>query len=182
MKLIDLAGTEKLKNISNSNYLNISKLIHEFKTPLNCIIGLSDESQLLMGSSKSNLIKNFDLLKDDIERINGLSNYTVFLIKDLTDYLKKLNENKKLNEKNVGDTVTICGWLQTVRYSKFLILRDLHGHIQVNLDEAFFQENKLFSTELLTNESVLAVNGIVELRPLVNKFFFFYYVDHLKKH
>jgi len=96
--------------------------------------------------------------------------------------LKRSHFCGKLNEKNVGDTVTICGWLQTVRYSKFLILRDLHGHIQVNLDEAFFQENKLFSTELLTNESVLAVNGIVELRPLVNKFFFFYYVDHLKKH
>jgi len=91
---------EKLKNILNSNCLNISKLIHEFKTPLNCIIGLANESQLLMDSSKSNFIKNFDLLKDDIETINGLSNYTVFLIKDLTDYLKKFNENKKLNEND----------------------------------------------------------------------------------
>jgi len=93
---------EKLKNISNSNYLNISKLIHEFKTPLNCIIGLADETQLLL-APKINLIQNYELLKDDIERINGLSNYTVFLIKDLTDYLLKFNENKKLNEYNIVD-------------------------------------------------------------------------------
>ena len=88
----------------------------------------------------------------------------------------------KLNEKNVGDTVTICGWLQTVRYSKFLILRDLHGHIQVNLDEKFLKENKSFSPELLTSESVLSVNGIVELRPMVNKYKFFLNSLHSLKH
>lgn len=82
--------------------------------------------------------------------------------------LKRSHFCGKLNEENIGEQVTICGWLQTVRFSNFLVLRDLHGQVQVNLDEEFFKTNASFSTESLSNESVLAINGIVERRPTVN--------------
>ena len=81
------------------------------------------------------------------------------------DNLKRTHFCGKLGIENVNEIVTVCGWLQTIRYSNFIILRDLHGVIQINLDEDFFKENKSFSTESLTNESVLAIKGVVNKRP-----------------
>jgi aspartyl/asparaginyl-tRNA synthetase len=79
--------------------------------------------------------------------------------------LKRTHFCGKLGIENVNEIVTVCGWLQTIRYSNFIILRDLHGIVQINLDEEFFKENKKFSIESLTNESVLAIQGLVTSRP-----------------
>ena len=79
--------------------------------------------------------------------------------------LKRTHYCGKLNLDNVGQQVVVCGWLQTVRFSNFLILRDVHGLVQINLDENFYAANKSFNPDELTNETVLAVEGIVEQRP-----------------
>jgi len=88
---------EKLKRKLISNSLKISKLIHEFKTPINCIIGLSSEIQIL--TEKELNSKSYKNLKEDIDRIQHLSNYTVYLIKDFMSFLSISQINNK-NEEN----------------------------------------------------------------------------------
>ena len=85
----------------------------------------------------------------------------------------KLNDNSikrthycgSLGLSQEGQRVFLCGWLQSTRYSNFLILRDIHGLVQVFLNEEFFRNNPSFSVENLTNESVLSINGVVRRRP-----------------
>lgn len=85
----------------------------------------------------------------------------------------KLNDNSikrthycgSLDLSQEGQKVFLCGWLQSTRFSNFLILRDIHGLVQVFLNEEFFKNNPSFSVENLTNESVLSISGIVRRRP-----------------
>lgn len=79
--------------------------------------------------------------------------------------LKRTHYCGNLTAVNAGESITVCGWLQTTRYSNFIILRDLHGSLQVCLDDAFFKANPEFSVENITNESVLAIEGVVRQRP-----------------
>ncbi len=71
----------------------------------------------------------------------------------------------QLTANNTDQEITVCGWLQAKRYSNFIILRDLHGTLQVCLDADFFAKNPSFSIEDITNESVLAITGRVRKRP-----------------
>lgn len=93
-------------------------------------------------------------------------NSSFSLKRSFASELKRTHYCGKLNLENVGQRVVVCGWLQTVRFSNFLILRDLHGLVQINLDEEFYKLNSSFDPDLLTNESVLSVEGTVEKRPV----------------
>jgi len=88
---------EKLKSKFFTKSLKISKLIHEFKTQIDCIIGLSSEIQILTEEKYNS--NPYKLINEDIDRIQHLSNYTVFLIKDLISILSNSDKNKK-NEQN----------------------------------------------------------------------------------
>jgi len=88
---------EKLQKKCILNCLTLSKLIHEFKTPINCIIGLSSELQNF--PDKLSYSKFYDIFKDDIDSIQHLSNYIVFLIKDLMTFLSN-SKPKEFKEKN----------------------------------------------------------------------------------
>lgn len=84
---------------------------------------------------------------------------------DSAQKLKRTHYCGNLGTGNEGQAITVCGWLQATRYSNFIVLRDLHGTIQVCLDPDFFAANPGFSVENLTNESVLAIDGVVRKRP-----------------
>ena len=90
-----------------------------------------------------------------------------FSISSLThaESLKRTHYCGELDAKNEGQTVVLTGWLQTKRFSNFLVLRDLHGLVQVCLDEEFFQRNPTVRVDDITNEPVLAVKGLVRKRP-----------------
>ncbi|KAJ2947093.1 hypothetical protein O0L34_g16440 [Tuta absoluta] len=63
-----------------------------------------------------------------------------------------------LRAKNKGEKVIICGWVQWVRFSKFLLLRDAYGLTQCIVGETNIDLNFPLDT-------VLKVEGIVRSRP-----------------
>lgn len=68
----------------------------------------------------------------------------------------------EISLKDEGKNVQICGWVQSIRFNKFLIIRDTNGLIQINIPEN--QTNSSLVKDL-TIESVIKVNGIVRRRP-----------------
>lgn len=81
----------------------------------------------------------------------------------LKNKLKRTHYCGSLNLENVGQTVTLSGWIQANRLGKFLILRDVKGTVQVLLDDELIEKNK--SEISLNKESVISVRGVVIKRP-----------------
>lgn len=70
----------------------------------------------------------------------------------------------EVSEKDVGQTVTLCGWVDTLRVSgkiSFLLLRDRTGIIQIFLDKTLTEKYQ----HELKKESVVLVEGLVNKRP-----------------
>lgn len=70
----------------------------------------------------------------------------------------------EVSEKEVGQTVTLCGWVDTLRVSgkiSFLLLRDRTGIIQIFLDKTLTEKYQ----HELKKESVVLVEGLVNKRP-----------------
>lgn len=67
-----------------------AKIAHEFKTPLNSIIGLIKNLNV---NFNSNELEKREL-KNTLNQIENLSNYVIFLINDVIDY-SKMNQIKK---------------------------------------------------------------------------------------
>jgi signal transduction histidine kinase len=64
------------------------KIAHEFKTPLMCVISLSEKLQ-----NDINALQTYPGFMAEIKQINDLSNYTLLLINDIAFYL---NSNSKV--------------------------------------------------------------------------------------
>lgn len=81
--------------------------------------------------------------------------------------LKRTNFCGELNESNIGETVTIAGWVDTVRDLGgiiFLELRDHSGRFQIVADPAKNKDaHKVF--EHLRNEYVAIAKGVITKRP-----------------
>lgn len=81
--------------------------------------------------------------------------------------LKRTHYCGELNESNIGETVTIAGWVDTVRDLGgiiFLELRDHSGRFQIVADPAKNKDaHKIF--EHLRNEYVTIAKGIITKRP-----------------
>ena len=78
----------------------------------------------------------------------------------------RTNTCGELNEKNVGEEVTLCGWVNTVRNLGslcFVDLRDKYGITQLNIPSDIFEKNHLRS------EDVISAKGKVVLRSQPNK-------------
>ena len=69
-----------------------------------------------------------------------------------------------LGVENVGQSVKLCGWLQSVRSKNFILLRDVEGIVQVFLGDRVFS-NSATKFEQLREESVVAISGRVRERP-----------------
>ena len=70
----------------------------------------------------------------------------------------------ELRMENVGQTVTVAGWLENLREVGsnlgFLVLRDMHGVTQVVIET----EEMMAQVKAINKESVLAVTGAVRER------------------
>ncbi|XP_069837749.1 aspartate--tRNA ligase, mitochondrial [Dendropsophus ebraccatus] len=84
---------------------------------------------------------------------------------DLSSFALRSHTCGELRPADVGREVTLCGWLQYQRHDLFLVLRDVHGLIQVVLpsDQVGSQLKRALSAVPL--ESVLMVKGTVIPRP-----------------
>ena len=74
----------------------------------------------------------------------------------------------ELRMENVGQTVTVAGWLENLREVGsnlgFLVLRDMHGVTQVVIET----EEMMAQVKAINKESVLAVTGAVRERASKN--------------
>jgi signal transduction histidine kinase/CheY-like chemotaxis protein len=102
--MYDITLNQRIEAIDQTIKLKekiLSKIAHEFKTPLICVISLSEKikNQLKCFSSNQDL-------RSEIKQINDLSNYTLLLINDIAFYL---NTNSK----------SLDGVLSNINNSKF---------------------------------------------------------------
>lgn len=76
----------------------------------------------------------------------------------------------EISEKNIGDQVTLCGWVNKARDLGglyFLDLRDKYGLIQLSFTELLNQEEKIKTLlKQCVLESVIRITGEVRKRPL----------------
>ena len=81
--------------------------------------------------------------------------------------MKRTHHCGKLRESEVGQEVTVCGWVSRRRDHGGLIfvdLRDRSGYVQVVYDEAKMGEGTFHKAESLRSEFVIAVRGLVRAR------------------
>ncbi|XP_039999341.1 aspartate--tRNA ligase, mitochondrial [Xiphias gladius] len=71
----------------------------------------------------------------------------------------------ELRSDHVGDTVTLCGWVQYLRQDRFVILRDFSGLTQILIPQEESAADLKAVLCDLTAESVIKVTGTVRRRP-----------------
>ena len=81
-------------------------------------------------------------------------------VSSLPAFVYKSHACGELSTQHINSTVTVCGWLEHCRLSsRFLVLRDDRGSIQIYCDKNSLQIPQFNS------ESVLIVTGKVQARP-----------------
>ncbi|XP_076107086.1 aspartate--tRNA ligase, mitochondrial-like isoform X2 [Mytilus galloprovincialis] len=91
----------------------------------------------------------------DIKEVNPVSR--------AVSYTRRSHLCGELTKENIGQEVTLCGWIQYHRFhGLFLILRDWSGIVQVVLSEKTASE---LDKDNLSLENVIEVKGIVIPRP-----------------
>ncbi|KAK4880520.1 hypothetical protein RN001_008666 [Aquatica leii] len=70
---------------------------------------------------------------------------------------------EQLRLQNVGEKVTLCGWLEYQRMNKFLVIRDGYGHTQLIIPDKNEELQRLIKS--LPYESIIEVYGTVLSRP-----------------
>jgi len=89
-------------------------------------------------------------------RVNSL--YKTLVRRLSSDYSARSHTCGELGLSQVGNQVTLAGWVQTRRMDQFLVLRDRTGVCQVKFPPA----SKIND---LPNESVIILKGVVKKRP-----------------
>ncbi len=154
---------QKLKNKLNSSYLNISKFINKFKLPFDWIIGLSHRIKLFMDSIENSSLKNLDLIKEDIENIYNLSNYSVFFTKDIIIILEELIKNKNKDyfkkndstfEENLNPNITESHIERSIKYLN--ISSSILSNITITKESSIHSENCSFIQILNFSYSILS--------------------------
>lgn len=77
-------------------------------------------------------------------------------------YTTRTHTCGELRLAHVGQTVTLCGWLQFQRMRMFLTLRDGYGETQIIIPDALIDAVRI---ETIPFESILCVRGRVIPRP-----------------
>jgi signal transduction histidine kinase len=100
--MYDISSTKKIEKVDQTIYLKekiLSKIAHEFKTPLICVIALAEEIYNYL--KKNFTMEEYNVIKKKIRHVRNLSNYTLFLISDITQGLNNSsqNETNKLSEE-----------------------------------------------------------------------------------
>ena len=104
-EITDLKISESTTEEQGFKQKNLAKIAHEFKTPINSIIGL-------INNLKENPeIINLTNISSDLNIILNLSNYTIFLINDVIQYVSQSEVNLlKINveEINLKEIMEFC--------------------------------------------------------------------------
>lgn len=64
--------------------------------------------------------------EDDNSKTNNFS---------ISKYTNRSYTCGELTSKNIGENVSLCGWLEYQRMSKFVVLRDGYGETQLLINE-----------------------------------------------
>ena len=112
----------------------------------------------------SRCIANFKQVKPSLLAAGNAQKKCLYSTSRVNSALKRTHYCGSLSEENLGQTVTLSGWIQTNRLNKFLVLRDIRGTVQILLDDACFQ-NKAENLKQMNKESVISVRGTVIKRP-----------------
>ena len=81
--------------------------------------------------------------------------------------LKRTHRCTEVNDSNIGQTVTVMGWVQKQRNKGgiiFVDLRDRSGILQIIFEESDVKEEGFEKASRLRSEFVIAVSGTVEAR------------------
>lgn len=81
--------------------------------------------------------------------------------------LKRSHRCTELSIKNIGEMVTVMGWVQKSRNKGGIIftdLRDRSGLLQIIFEESFCGSDAFLKAEKLRSEFVIAVTGKVDKR------------------
>src|ERR1700681_4413266 len=73
----------------------------------------------------------------------------------------------ELRSTHIGQQVTVCGWIQYIRGSRFLALRDSYGRVQATIPDGNDRLGEVFKN--LSFEAVVMVKGKVGKRPEKDK-------------
>ncbi|XP_063397245.1 aspartate--tRNA ligase, mitochondrial-like [Mytilus trossulus] len=142
----------------SSELKTLKRAVKQFQTKLCCLKLSRERNQLDFVRSitcKSNLTPEHTCTSDESITATDIGNPT--------SYTKRSHLCGHLTIGNVGQEVTLCGWIQYHRFhGLFLILRDWSGIVQVVLAEKTSSDLDLNGLAL---ESVVEVNGFVIPRP-----------------
>jgi len=131
---------ERLKAEDELKDQFFAKIAHEFKTPINSILGLISKIKCKL---ELFLLKENDKIKYEINQVENLSNYTIFLIHDIIDYSKNNKKvsmfNFKREKLDIKEIIEFCkGILETLLISKG---KEKSIKIEINIDKKNFQRN-----------------------------------------
>ncbi|KAM7353310.1 aspartyl-tRNA synthetase, mitochondrial isoform 1-T8 [Cochliomyia hominivorax] len=106
--------------------------------------------------------KNGEAMEEDgTSKSDGTGN--VIKVADLNKFANRTHTCGELTTDNIGEKVTICGWLEFQRMGKFFILRDGYGQTQVLITDSTTGLEK--QDQGITLESIVRVEGKVIPRP-----------------
>lgn len=183
-----LVKTKYIPEQNNSNKIaefnKFSKMAHEFKTPLNVIITLIEEleddcnyassnddfslSILQSSKKKKDTQKSFDIIKN-------LSNYLMFLITDITQYLTLTsNQNLKIIKEKISIKpilsfcINICRSLLNCGSKNDKVECSLEIDENLNIDNIIVESNEMRLKQviinLLSNSVKFTKIGKIQLR------------------
>ncbi|XP_023016395.2 aspartyl-tRNA synthetase, mitochondrial isoform X1 [Leptinotarsa decemlineata] len=81
----------------------------------------------------------------------------------ISKYTNRTHTCGELTSENIGQSVTLCGWLEYQRMNKFVVLRDGYGETQLIVKEKDTETQSFL--EVLPFESIIEVKGTVLSRP-----------------
>jgi signal transduction histidine kinase len=151
--MYDITLNQRIEAIDQTIKLKekiLSKIAHEFKTPLICVISLSEKIQSELG-----VFSNYPNLRSEIKQINDLSNYTLLLINDIAFYL---NTNSK----------SLDGVLTNINNSKFYkeINNEHKKYNQISLHKEDVNVVDILKFVFRILETLLVYKGNFNIKPL----------------
>jgi len=106
--ITSIKDAEKLTTEGKLKHSLFSKIAHEFKTPLTTIVTMIDELQIQVDNNNTHQIK------DSLDNIYNLSNYTVFLINDIIQYASN-NPSKIKIQKDKVNLKAVCNFCHKIQ-------------------------------------------------------------------
>lgn len=108
---------------------------------------------------KASTVKEDNQLVEDVGQSN-VTNNTTSITTTVNSFTCRTHTCGELTESNVGEKVTLCGWLEYHRMSRFFTVRDGYGRTQI-----YIPNDVSIELKSIPFESILLINGLVLARP-----------------